>query len=80
MPLRIYGRRFYEAGYKAGYEHGQAHGTFDGRALGQEKGFELWEELGYIQGQAKFWQAVYSEDPSKKRCIACHSILATGIY
>lgn len=63
---------FYEAGYKAGYEHGQAHGTFDGRALGQEKGFELWEELGYIQGQAKFWLAVYAADASKKRCTRLH--------
>lgn len=60
---------FFNAGYKAGYEHGQAHGTFDGRALGQEKGFELWEELGYIQGQAKFWLAVYANDPGKKRCV-----------
>lgn len=34
------------------------HGVFDGRALGQEKGFEVWEELGYYKGTAAFWQRV----------------------
>lgn len=65
---RIHGPdRFYKAGYDAGYEHGQAHGIFEGRALGQEKGFEVWEELGYYLGQARFWKEVVSKEDSPKK-------------
>jgi hypothetical protein len=58
---------FYKSGYNAGFSHGQAHGIFEGRTLGQEKGFEIWEELGYYQGTAIFWQAVAQNEPSKKK-------------
>ncbi|CAD6580644.1 MAG: hypothetical protein CYPHOPRED_001323 [Cyphobasidiales sp. Tagirdzhanova-0007] len=58
---------FYKSGYEAGFQHGQAHGVFDGRALGQEKGFEIWEEIGYYLGQAKFCEAVARTDPAKQR-------------
>jgi hypothetical protein len=47
--------RFYTAGHDDGFAHGQLHGRFEGRALGQEKCFELWEEVGYYQGWAEFW-------------------------
>lgn len=35
--------------------------------MGQENGFEIWEELGYYRGQAEFWSAVIQADDSKKR-------------
>lgn len=60
---------FYKSGYDAGFQHGQAHGVFEGRALGQEKGFEIWEELGYYKGTAIFWQAVAQLEQSKKKQI-----------
>ncbi|KAL7007624.1 hypothetical protein EMMF5_002700 [Cystobasidiomycetes sp. EMM_F5] len=53
--------------YEAGFEHGKLHGIFEGRAMGQENGFEIWEELGYYRGQAEFWSAVIQADDSKKR-------------
>ncbi|KAI5450095.1 hypothetical protein NCC49_003722 [Naganishia albida] len=46
----------YNEGYKSGYDHGALHGIFEGRELGQEKCFEWWEELGYLEGQAMFWR------------------------
>ncbi|GFZ47414.1 hypothetical protein JCM24511_05157 [Saitozyma sp. JCM 24511] len=46
---------FYEEGYRSGFDHGRLHGLFEGRALGQEKCFELWEEVGYYEGFAGFW-------------------------
>lgn len=46
----------YTEGYKSGYDHGALHGIFEGRELGQEKCFEWWEELGYLEGQAMFWR------------------------
>jgi hypothetical protein len=58
---------FYTSGYEAGFEHGRAHGVFEGRALGQEKGFETFEELYYYAGQARFWQAVAQEDIKKRK-------------
>lgn len=33
----------------------------EGRALGREKGFEMWEELGFYEGFAKIWQAIYTK-------------------
>lgn len=50
----------YEQGYKDGFDHGRLHGLFEGRAIGQEKAFEIWEEVGYIEGTALFWQSVIS--------------------
>lgn len=38
--------------------HGRTHGLIEGRALGREKGYELWEEIGFYEGFAKFWEAV----------------------
>lgn len=48
--------RYYERGYQEGFEHGKLHGLFEGRELGQEKCFDWWEELGFIEGQAMFWK------------------------
>ena len=53
-------KRFYTAGYEDGYAHGRLHGLIEGRALGAEKGFELWEELGFYEGAARLWAAVFS--------------------
>jgi Essential protein Yae1, N terminal len=55
-------KRFYTAGYEDGYAHGRLHGLIEGRALGAEKGFELWEELGFYEGAARLWAAVFSTD------------------
>jgi hypothetical protein len=55
-------KRFYTAGYEDGYAHGRLHGLIEGRALGAEKGFELWEELGFYEGVARLWTAVFSTD------------------
>ncbi|KZT38379.1 DUF1715-domain-containing protein [Sistotremastrum suecicum HHB10207 ss-3] len=51
-------QRFYDAGHKDGFAHGRIHGLIEGRALGREKGFELWEEIGYYEGTANFWKTV----------------------
>jgi hypothetical protein len=31
----------------------------EGRALGREKGFEMWEELGFYEGFTRVWMGVY---------------------
>ncbi|KAI0299978.1 hypothetical protein B0F90DRAFT_1725753 [Multifurca ochricompacta] len=51
---------FYAMGYRDGYAHGRLHGLIEGRTLGAEKGFELWEELGFYEGAARLWTAVSS--------------------
>ena len=69
-------RRFYKEGYTAGFEHGALHGTFEGRALGLTKSFEIWEELGFIQGQAQVWldvMSVKADDAKASRCGSFHS-------
>lgn len=48
--------QFYAEGMNQGRPHGELHGLFEGRALGKEKGWELWEEVGYYEGVATFWQ------------------------
>jgi hypothetical protein len=55
-------KRFYAVGYEDGYAHGRLHGLIEGRALGAEKGFELWEELGFYEGAARLWAAVSSTE------------------
>lgn len=52
--------QFYQQGLDAGTAHGELHGLFEGRALGKEKAWELWEEVGYYVGVARFWKAVLS--------------------
>jgi hypothetical protein len=54
-------RRFYDTGYEEGFAHGRNHGLIEGRALGTDKGFEIWEELGYYEGFALTWQAIYAK-------------------
>jgi len=61
---------FYKVGYEDGYAHGRLHGLIEGRALGAEKGFELWEELGFYEGAARLWTAAASTDAGGvDRCI-----------
>jgi hypothetical protein len=55
-------KSFYTAGYEDGYVHGRLHGLIEGRALGAEKGFELWEELGFYEGAARLWTSILSTD------------------
>lgn len=59
-----YSTRFYHVGHEDGYQHGRLHGLIEGRALGAEKGFELWEELGFYEGVARFWTTIVSTDAS----------------
>ncbi|KIO23124.1 hypothetical protein M407DRAFT_244894 [Tulasnella calospora MUT 4182] len=49
---------FYNSGYEDGFSHGRVHGLIEGRALGKEKGFGIWEEVGFYRGFALFWAAV----------------------
>jgi len=56
--------RFYQVGYEDGYKHGRLHGLIEGRALGADKGFELWEELGFYEGAARFWTTIAATDAS----------------
>lgn len=46
----------YQQGYTDGHAHGALHGLYEGRELGQEKCFEWWEELGFLEGQAQLWR------------------------
>ncbi|KAG8930998.1 hypothetical protein FRC02_003366 [Tulasnella sp. 418] len=58
---------FYDKGHQEGYDHGRIHGLIEGRALGCEKGFEIWEEVGFYKGFALFWSSVYStRDPESR--------------
>ena len=57
-------KSFYTAGYDDGHAHGRLHGLIEGRTLGAEKGFELWEELGFYEGAARLWASILSTDSS----------------
>ncbi|RXK37882.1 hypothetical protein M231_04881 [Tremella mesenterica] len=59
--------RFYTQGYEEGHAHGALHGIYEGRALGQEKAFELWEEVGYYEGFAEVWVELLSESKMGNR-------------
>lgn len=50
----------YKQGLADGQTHGSLHGLFEGRQLGTLKGFEVWQEIGYMQGIARFWLQVTS--------------------
>jgi hypothetical protein len=58
--------RFYDEGYKDGYEHGTIHGMIEGRALGTQKGYELWEELGFYEGFALCWRDLINAESAKE--------------
>ncbi|EIW65842.1 hypothetical protein TREMEDRAFT_18648, partial [Tremella mesenterica DSM 1558] len=65
--------RFYTQGYEEGHAHGALHGIYEGRALGQEKAFELWEEVGYYEGFAEVWVELLSESNMAKQTSNSHS-------
>lgn len=66
-PLNALESTHFEAGHAEGFAHGALHGTFEGRALGQEKAFELWEELGYMEGVANGWlQVVHGQQEQQQ--------------
>lgn len=56
----------YKQGFAEGKAHGSLHGIFEGRQLGTLKGFEVWQEVGYMQGLAKFWLQAMSTSASIK--------------
>lgn len=43
------------------------HGVIEGRALGREKGFELWEELSFYRASAQTWKVVLLRDASTRK-------------
>jgi len=58
---------FYDAGYTDGFAHGRTHGLIEGRALGCEKGFEIWEEIGFYEGFARTCQAIHDAQRGYQR-------------
>ena len=42
---------------------------FRSRQLGKEKGFEMWEELGFYEGFAKLWKSVADNDRCVSACV-----------
>jgi len=53
-------QKFYDEGFEDGLKHGKELGLIEGRTIGKGKGFEMWEELGFYEGFALMWQAVYT--------------------
>ncbi|CAD6571863.1 MAG: hypothetical protein TREMPRED_000408 [Tremellales sp. Tagirdzhanova-0007] len=60
---------FYAQGYSSGLAHGHLHGIFEGRALGSEKAFEIWEEVGYYEGSAAFWLEILDGQGKEARAL-----------
>jgi len=60
-------QKFYDEGFKEGYDHGKIHGMIEGRTLGGQKGFEIWEELGYYEGFAICWKNLMVANSSSGR-------------
>lgn len=49
------------------------HGAIEGRAMGREKGYEIWEELGFYEGFAQTWKAVYAIENREHECVCGRS-------
>lgn len=65
---------FYQSGMVSGRPHGELHGTFEGRALGKQKAWEVWEEVGYYEGTARLWKIVLlaqGKKDSRYEMLAC---------
>ncbi|GAA6044361.1 hypothetical protein JCM8097_008409, partial [Rhodosporidiobolus ruineniae] len=45
---------------------GELHGLFEGRELGRDKAWELWEEIGYAEGTARFWGKVLEKNGKRE--------------
>ncbi|WFD29270.1 Checkpoint protein hus1 [Malassezia sp. CBS 17886] len=65
----------YTAGYAEGMERGRHFGELDGRALGREKGFELWQEVGYYNGMADVWKRYLHAQPEQGQTRKVHKQL-----
>ncbi|GAA5915807.1 hypothetical protein JCM6882_006105 [Rhodosporidiobolus microsporus] len=57
-PLLSLESSFYQSGFNSGLPHGELHGLIEGRELGREKAWEIWEEIGYMEGVGRFWAGV----------------------
>ncbi|GAA5829946.1 hypothetical protein JCM11251_007943 [Rhodosporidiobolus azoricus] len=57
-PLLSLESSFYSNGFNSGLPHGELHGLIEGRELGREKAWEIWEEIGYLEGSGRFWSEV----------------------
>lgn len=64
--------RAYQEGFEQGRAHGERFGVFEGRAMGREKGVEIWDELGYYLGMCQIWRRALTartaagETPTRK--------------
>lgn len=64
--------RAYQEGFEQGRAHGERFGVFEGRAIGREKGIEIWDELGYYLGMCQIWRRALTarnaagETPTRK--------------
>lgn len=73
-PARLFAHTcehsFFRQGYDTGFAHGEQHGRIEGGELGRKTGFEIWEELGFYEGQARFWSSALAAagDAKSRRC------------
>ncbi|KAK4046288.1 hypothetical protein OIV83_006162 [Microbotryomycetes sp. JL201] len=51
-------QRFYQNGVHAGRPHGELHGLFEGRALGRDKAWDMWTEIGHYEGTGRLLMAM----------------------
>ena len=65
-------------GYHDGFAHRRIHGLIEGRGLGREKGFEMWEELGFYEGL--HWPGGRSLDSSRRKTSWVDSDLLSDLF
>ncbi|OQO02856.1 hypothetical protein B0A48_11139 [Cryoendolithus antarcticus] len=75
-PLLSLESSFYDEGYALGHAEGSTSGRIEGRLFGLSRGFEKFEEMGRLQGQASVWSARL-EDP--KASNASDAVSSGGI-
>nr|OQO29582.1 hypothetical protein B0A51_03663 [Rachicladosporium sp. CCFEE 5018] len=56
-PLLSLEFSFYDEGYALGHAEGSTSGRIEGRLFGLSRGFEKFEDMGRLQGQALAWSA-----------------------
>lgn len=57
-------QKFYDAGFAEGFEHGKMEGHNEGLTYGLEKGYDMWEEIGFYEGFATLWKSIHSKGES----------------
>ncbi|KAK6432579.1 hypothetical protein LTR95_011248 [Oleoguttula sp. CCFEE 5521] len=72
-PLLSLESSFYDEGYALGHAEGSTSGRIEGRLFGLSRGFEKFEEMGRLQGQACVWSARLEDVKSSDANDACGS-------